>query len=528
VGVLPARIPRPPGGYDERKRVQVRYGPVGLWNRILDALTGSASAAPREPDGATLRQATAGSVAVAERPEDSGGDSTATPRGNGVAGAELPPAPAPQAAWYAPPEGTALLEPAPVEPPETSSQARALENALVQQFDGHDLSLPPLPRSADRVLRKMREKSCGAAEIADEIADDQVMAAEVIRIANSALYRGLNKISAIRPAVARMGVEAIRTLMLHQSLKAATFGRKGVDEELAAVLWYRSVAAAHVMRRLAALTGVDPEDAFLLGLLHDIGNVLVLREAESQRHFANCRIDIDTFEYICFQTHQEFGELIATEWKLPKALTAVISDHHRFPEPDDPHRTHRLMILLADMINQVLGYGVPASYDLLHCRPAVELLLADTAPYGAFLDALPSELEDVLTSFGIEAGLQKRLRKGASTLEVLHEWLSSIRLGRMQDKRKLGQRRAPRWTVTNRVVAVRVDGDPTEHEVPLLDASAGGIAFLFPMPLPTEHRVWVLDKRRGMQISGRVANSAAKPNEQGMYRVGIALKPTRE
>ncbi len=501
---------------------------MGLWNRILDALTGSSSSAPKEPDGAVLRERKAGGVAVAERPLEpvsATRPAGPTPAPSPAASSAAAGTPAVEPPWYAPRDGAPAREPIPVEQPEMTPEARALENALIEQFDGHDLSLPPLPRSADRVLKKMREDSCGAAEIADEIEDDQVMAAEVIRIANSALYRGLNKISAIRPAVARMGVDAIRTLMLHQSLKAATFGRKGVDEELAAVLWYRSVAAAHIMRGLAELTGVDPEDAFLLGLLHDIGNVLVLREAESQRHYSNRRIDIETFEYICAQTHQEFGELIATEWKLPKALTAVISDHHRFPEADDPYRTHRLMTLLTDMVNQVLGYGIPASYDLLHCRPAEELLLSDTAPYRLFLDKLPRELEDVLTSFGIEAGLQKRLRKGATTMEILNEWLSSIRLGRTHDKRKLGQRRAPRWTVVNRTVTVRIDGDPTEHEVPLLDASAGGIAFLFPVPLPNEHRVWVLDKRRGLEICGLVANTTGKPNEQGMYRVGISIKP---
>lgn len=299
--------------------------------------------------------------------------------------------------WFAP-EGVTAVEPPPLVRPYLSPEGRILENLLIEQFDGHDLSLPPLPRVPDLVLKELRSPACRFEHIARIISEDQVIAASVLRAANSPLYRGRYKITSPSQAVTRLGAKALQMLMMHQSLRAATFlGGKG-NQELARMFWRRSLAGSWIMRELAAFTGVDQEDALVTGLLHDVGNVVILRVI-SEDNLGMPLPDLDTFEYICHETHQEFGELVAAEWNMAPHLKAVIQEHHRYPDLADPFRTTRLQVILTDMIAAMLGYGQPAAYDLLHCRPVQDLKLADREDFIAFLTELPQRIDESIEWF---------------------------------------------------------------------------------------------------------------------------------
>jgi HD-like signal output (HDOD) protein len=295
--------------------------------------------------------------------------------------------------WWAP-EGAAQTDlPAP-QRPDLSPGARAVENQLVSHFDGHDLSMPPLPRSAETVLSLLGNRNCDFGRVADEIADDQVLAAVVLRAVNSPMYCAVDRITALKPAVARLGVKALRTLVMHQALRAATFMQSGGDQDLATYVWRRSVMSAHVMRGLAPFCRVEPEQAFLIGLLHDIGNVIVLRIVCGEETIAHERIDLPAFEYLCRITHQEFGELVAEAWKLPEELVSLIRDHHTPPTSDNPLRTERLMLQATEMIVSMIGPGSPAVYDLQNSRPFGQLGLFQQPDFRDFLDRLPADLED--------------------------------------------------------------------------------------------------------------------------------------
>ena len=318
-----------------------------------------------------------------------------------VAVLEPPEAPAtteqvePAEKWWAP-KGAVLTEPPRVDRPSLSTEARALENLLVSHFDGHDLRLPPLLHVAETVLPQLSDSNCDLEKVTDSIAEDQVIAAALLRMANSVLYRGLNKITALRPAITRIGIRALRTLLMHESLRAATLHGKHVDNEFARMIWRRSLAGAYVMRGLSGFTDADEEDAFLIGLLHDIGNVVVLRVVHGEQIAQPYEIDDDTFEYLCYECHQEFGELIADAWSLPPSLKALISDHHTYPDPDDPLRTLRLQLQLTDMISALLSYTPFVSYNLLESRVVCDLDLAARNDFMAFLEHLPDQLAETV------------------------------------------------------------------------------------------------------------------------------------
>jgi len=299
--------------------------------------------------------------------------------------------------WWRP-SGADLLGLTGLPRPELSSEARALENLLILHFDGRNLALPSLPHAPEQILRILDAKECGLGRVAQEIGKDQVAAAAVLQLANSPLYRGLVKVTAIEPAVVRLGVNAIRMAMLNLSMRSIAFRERRKGSNRAESLWHRALAAGTVMRALSGFTGLNPEEAFLIGLLHDIGNVIVLRIANAQPPGARLETDDEAFEYLCEEGHQEFGELLADAWSLPLRLKTLIADHHTYPAADQPFRCERLQLHLTDMICALLGFAPFAPYALEESRAVCDLGLLDRADFESFLAALPGELEQTLAS----------------------------------------------------------------------------------------------------------------------------------
>ena len=184
--------------------------------------------------------------------------------------------------------------------------------------------------------------------------------------------------------------------MLNQSMRVATLAGSEADKELAESVIRRALASATIMRGLASFTTVDKEEAFLIGLLHDIGHVVVLREARRQHRFINYELTPEVFEYLCQETHQEFGELIAQSWALPPNIQTLIADHHRYPEPDDPLYKERLLLKATDMICSLLGFSEYVNYDLLNSRAMIDLNLAKRQEVIDYLTHLPSEVDEII------------------------------------------------------------------------------------------------------------------------------------
>lgn len=345
---------------------------MGLWSWVMDQLMPHDEAA----SGSATYTDSAGSVAVLEAPN--GEQDVATNES--------------EAPWWSPLDAE-LLEPPIAERLNLCTEARALENLLVSHFDGHDLKMPPLNHVAERVLRQIRKREMAMSSIAQTIGEDQVITAAVLRMANSPLYRGLDKITTLLPAATRLGARALQTLMMHESLRAAMMDGSQNEQDLAELLWYRSLASACVMRDLSRFTAIDEEEAYLIGLLHDIGSVIVLRITAKNETHTQYQVDAETFDYLCAESHQEFGELIADAWELPDNIKTIIANHHVYPEPDDPLRNERLQLQLADMICSLLGFEPYQLYDLKNSRAVQDLGLLQKPGFDKFLDELPDRLE---------------------------------------------------------------------------------------------------------------------------------------
>ncbi len=349
---------------------------MGIWNWVSDHIIG------RTPSTDETAGAIAGSQGVAT--EERAGTPT-----------DAPPDPA-DPPWWAPvgETHTELLE---VNRPQMSAEALGLENILCEQLDGRNLDLPPLGAISERVLGRLRKRDCDFGLVADDIGEDQVLTAAVIRMAGSPYYRGVKEISTIKPAITRLGTKTLGTLMYNESMRFAMADGKFAETELVRLLKDKSLAGGAIMHSLAQFTTMDRDEAQLLGLMRDIGDVMVLREARKQMRFVKYNLELESFDYLCHECHQEFGELIAEAWNLPDRLRVLIGNHHSYPAADDPMRVERLLLHLTDMISGLLCWGPYVAYDLLNSRPSRDLGFDKREDFADFLVGLPDEVADAIT-----------------------------------------------------------------------------------------------------------------------------------
>jgi putative nucleotidyltransferase with HDIG domain len=199
------------------------------------------------------------------------------------------------------------------------------------------VSLPTLPSVVARINSLVDDPEVGTREIGKAVSEDAPIAAKVLKIANSAYYGLRETVLSTEHAAAVLGVRQLRTIALQASvmsqfehLKRSAFDLDG--------MWKHSIvtgqACAFIARRCRARIGLAPEEFHVIGLLHDLGKILmleglgaayldVIRAAElNELELVNCE------ERLLGYDHAHVGALVASHWGLPTAVVEAIHYHH--------------------------------------------------------------------------------------------------------------------------------------------------------------------------------------------------------
>jgi len=200
-----------------------------------------------------------------------------------------------------------------------------------------DLRIPTLPAHVAELTRLIDSPEAGVLDVSALIKQDPALSMRVLRIANSSIYGLREPCLSIEQASTLLGLRLLRSLVVQAALLQtyAHVEQSGFDLER---IWRRSAlvgqVAACLARHSRSALLPAPEEAYLIGLLCDIGQVLLLdnlgeeylqlhvraREHSLALHFVELR-DLGT-------THAAVGGLLATQWKLPEAVRTGIEGHH--------------------------------------------------------------------------------------------------------------------------------------------------------------------------------------------------------
>lgn len=251
--------------------------------------------------------------------------------------------------------------------------------------------LPPLPTSLSEVVQALRTGDLSSERCIELIERDPALAARCLRLANSPFYGRPGKIGSVYGAVTMLGLRTVMSLLTAVSLQHA-FKPEHCPGFQLDVYWRHAMGVAMTASVLAPRLGLDPSEAFLAGLLHDIGELMLVvlqpdAQEEIRRRVRSGEMAEVVEQEVLAIDHVALGASIAQQWHFPQAIVDAIADHHRFwMHADRPPTT------LADLLSLIHGLLTPVEMGLPACEAA--LLVPDVV-----WDALryePGERAEVL------------------------------------------------------------------------------------------------------------------------------------
>ncbi|MBX8517976.1 HDOD domain-containing protein [Pseudomonas cichorii] len=252
-------------------------------------------------------------------------------------------------------------------------------------------SLPSIPKVAQDLMLQFDNPSSNLESIARNIEKDPVIAAKVLRLANSARFRGSRESSSIEDAAMRLGFNTLRTLVMASAVTGAF--KAGPSFDLKA-FWLKSFQVAGICRMLAKQTGADPEIAFTCGVMHNIGELLIQTGApqvaerinNAARTGAPGRAAIETLQ-LGFG-YPEVGAELANRWHLPAVIKQAIAYQANPVQAPDNAPLPRI-VAQAIVISDALETGGGAT-------PEAQKAASGPLMEGIDLDALFNGLPPVL------------------------------------------------------------------------------------------------------------------------------------
>ena len=216
--------------------------------------------------------------------------------------------------------------------------------------------LQPIPQVALKILRMVDENEYELKKLAEEVGKDQVISAKTLKLCNSVLFAGRNKIESLDHALILLGMKLLVKFVISSSLDNF-FSHSGLGYSLCkGGLFHHAIGTAIISEKLAKVTAmVNPGLAYTAGLLHDIGKVVLDQYIISayplfyRNLFEENKSFSDSEKRILGIDHTEVGTELARKWSFPESLIDTIRHHHK-PDKATQHLELINIVYLADLL----------------------------------------------------------------------------------------------------------------------------------------------------------------------------------
>lgn len=225
-----------------------------------------------------------------------------------------------------------------------------------EQIQQHIDSFPVLPVTVNRLIKVTSDPESSAKDVMEAILPDQSLCVTVLKIANSVLFGRPKKVESVSMAVTVLGFYEVQRIALTKAIinsfhKLATKQKQYVDKH-----WLHAFVCAMTAKTIARDLRIAPDIAFMGGLIHDIGKLIMLEtfyeeyEVENwMTGFSSGTLLHDELDMFSF-THDLVGAQLLKQWFFPETLITAVAHHHRPAEAGDDTDL-ALTIQLADILS---------------------------------------------------------------------------------------------------------------------------------------------------------------------------------
>jgi HD-like signal output (HDOD) protein len=267
------------------------------------------------------------------------------------------------------------------------TQTVSLLDRIQHLIDSGELSLPVFNEAAAKLQTLSASDDIGTAEVERLILADQVLAAEVLRAANSSFFGGLTEINTVRSAIVRLGLRQVAQLALMASHRSGYDAKDRSIRQMIQQLWMHASATAMASGWLAGRLGFGQQlesEAFLGGLLHDVGKLVTLRAIDEiqTREQAPYDLSPQLLEEILATAHTSLGFGFLKHWDIPEIYCEIARDHHS--TDFDPSKIPLVTVRLANNAGAKMGLSLQPNPSIIlsalpeaQCLNASDILLAE-------------------------------------------------------------------------------------------------------------------------------------------------------
>jgi putative nucleotidyltransferase with HDIG domain len=256
--------------------------------------------------------------------------------------------------------------------------------------------LPPMPTVVMKAMEMCLDPNASIRNLQLLISQDQALSAKILRIVNSAMYALRREVSTVSHAVAVLGMETVKSVIMAASVDGVIQTSKDLGSKIMSDhSWGTAIAARAIARRVHY---ENVEEALICGLMHDLGKPVLLQNLKPQyipiiQAVYNGSKSFHQAELLAFGfSHAHVGAMLARKWNFPPQLAEAVGYHHS-PLSAPSYKQLACIINLANLMAIAMGIGFEKKKDLvLEKQPSAEQLNLD----GNTLNALISDVKVAL------------------------------------------------------------------------------------------------------------------------------------
>jgi putative nucleotidyltransferase with HDIG domain len=233
------------------------------------------------------------------------------------------------------------------------------------------------------------DEHCDARKLTEAVTRDQGMAGNLMRLANSPVYAGTVPIVSLQQAISRLGFGKIRELALIISCQTKVFKVPG-HEAWVAYQFRHALSAGAFAQEIARHLRQNVEEAFLCGLLHDVGRPVLLQTILDLHKACGVPADQAAVASAISKLHSHIGSEMVKAWTLPVRLSETIHHHHKPEAAPTAAQTAHVTGLADDLSHWALNEP-----DTPGARK-IELTEINNHPSLSALNFYPEDLEAIL------------------------------------------------------------------------------------------------------------------------------------
>jgi len=226
---------------------------------------------------------------------------------------------------------------------------------IIQRFYKGKIDLPVFPHIVKEIQECLDGDAPSMEDLAKIVEKDIVIASKLISIANSPLYKGVDTVNSLNAALLRLGMKATQGVISAVAARNLFESRNASLKRVLERLWMHSFATACLGKSLGdALKIKNTENIFLMGIIHDIGKMLLLKAVVDL--FPEESVEDPEFQVAIHEIHTTFGAALLKKMRFSSAFIQVAEFHHWnvYPKETEPEL---LIINLADSLTHDLGFG---------------------------------------------------------------------------------------------------------------------------------------------------------------------------